>query len=98
MTDNLHSDSWCPLPFNAISFHPTGALTRCMMSNVSMGESYDSEQMQQLRQDMLDGKWDKEGCMSCWKKKNKATLVKDKNGYSVTQRILKVKKDIIILA
>jgi len=59
LTDNLHSDSWCPLPFNAISFHPTGGLTRCMMSNVPMGESYDSEQMQQLRQDMLAGKWDK---------------------------------------
>lgn len=74
MSKNLHSDSWCPLPFNAISFHPTGKLTRCMMSNTSMGNSYDSAEMQQLRQDMLDGKWDKEGCMSCWKKEEKGNI------------------------
>lgn len=74
MDNNLHSKSWCPLPFNAISFHPTGALTRCMMSNIPMGESFDSVQMQQLRQDMLDGKWDKEGCISCWKKEEQGNI------------------------
>ena len=74
MTDNLHSKSWCPLPFNAISFHPTGALTRCMMSDTPMGESYDSAEMQQLRQNMLDGVWDKEGCMSCWKKEEQGNI------------------------
>ena len=76
MDNNLHSKSWCPLPFNAISFHPTGALTRCMMSNIPMGESFDSVQMQQLRQDMLDGKWDKEGCISCWKKEEQGNIVR----------------------
>lgn len=67
---NLHSDSWCPIPFNAISFHPTGNITRCMMSNKPMGESYDSAEMQQLRQNMLNGIWDQEGCMSCWVKES----------------------------
>ena len=74
MTDfpkNLHSDSWCPVPFNSITFHPTGAITRCMMNSVPMGDSFDSIEMQQLRQDMLDGKWDKEGCSVCWKKENR---------------------------
>jgi len=74
LTVNKHSDSWCPLPFNAISFHPTGKLTRCMMSDTPMGESYDSAEMQHLRQDMLDGKWDKEGCMSCWKKEEQGNI------------------------
>ena len=74
MTVNKHSDSWCPLPFNAISFHPTGHLTRCMMSDTPMGETYDSAEMQQLRKDMLAGKWDKEGCMSCWKKEEQGNI------------------------
>lgn len=74
MAEHLHSSSWCPLPFNAISFHPTGVLTRCMMSNVPMGESYDSTEMQELRQNMLDGKWDTEGCISCWKKEQQGNI------------------------
>jgi len=71
---NKHSSSWCPIPFNAISFHPTGVLTRCMMSDTPMGESYDSDQMQKLRQDMLDGKWDTNGCMSCHKKEQHGNI------------------------
>jgi MoaA/NifB/PqqE/SkfB family radical SAM enzyme len=71
---NKHSDTWCPLPFNAISFHPTGALTRCMMSDTPMGESYDSEQMKKLRQDMLDGKWDVKGCETCYKKEQHGNI------------------------
>ena len=71
---NRHSDTWCPLPFNAISFHPTGALTRCMMSDTPMGESYDSEQMKKLRQDMLDGKWDVKGCETCYKKEQHGNI------------------------
>ena len=74
MPINKHSDTWCPIPFNAISFHPTGVLTRCMMSDTAMGESYDSEQMQKLRQDMLDGKWDKEGCQTCYKKEQHGNI------------------------
>lgn len=71
---NKHSDTWCPIPFNAISFHPTGALTRCMMSDTPMGESYDSEQMKKLRQDMLDGKWDVKGCETCYKKEQHGNI------------------------
>ena len=41
------------------------------MSDVPMGETFDSPQMQKLREDMLAGTWDKEGCMTCWKKNNK---------------------------
>lgn len=71
---NKHSDTWCPIPFNAISFHPTGVFTRCMMSDTAMGESYDSEQMQKLRQDMLDGKWDIKGCQTCYKKEQHGNI------------------------
>jgi len=74
LTKAIHSTSWCPIPFNAISFHPTGSLTRCMMSDVPMGETFDSPQMQKLRQDMLDGTWDKEGCMTCWKKEQQGNI------------------------
>ena len=74
MTKAIHSTSWCPIPFNAISFHPTGSLTRCMMSDVPMGETFESPQMQKLRQDMLDGTWDKEGCMTCWKKEQQGNI------------------------
>ena len=74
MTENTHSTSWCPIPFNAISFHPTGNLTRCMMSDVPMGETFDSHQMQKLRHDMLAGTWDKEGCMTCWKKEQQGNI------------------------
>jgi MoaA/NifB/PqqE/SkfB family radical SAM enzyme len=45
-----------------------------MMSNVPMGETFDSEQMQKLRQDMLDGIWDKEGCISCFKKEQQGNI------------------------
>ena len=62
---NLHSKSWCPIPFNTISWHPTGVVSRCMMSDTPMGESHDSEHMQELRQNMLDGKWDTNGCLNC---------------------------------
>jgi len=71
---NKHSDTWCPIPFNAISFHPTGVFTRCMMSDTAMGESYDSEEMQKLRQDMLDGKWDIQGCNTCYKKEQHGNI------------------------
>ena len=62
---NLHSDTWCPIPFNTISFHPAGMLTRCMMSQEPMGTDIDSEEFRNLRKTMLDGKWDLPGCNSC---------------------------------
>jgi MoaA/NifB/PqqE/SkfB family radical SAM enzyme len=69
---NLHSKSWCPVPFNTISWHPSGVVSRCMMSDDDMGESHDSKEMQSLRQNMLDGKWDTYGCTNC--------LNREKNG------------------
>jgi len=75
---NLHSKSWCPVPFNTISWHPTGVITRCMMNDTPMGNSYDSSNMQELRQNMLDGKWDTNGCETC--------LHKEQHGYK-SQRI-----------
>jgi|TARA_B110000908_G_C10257943_1_gene456951 MoaA/NifB/PqqE/SkfB family radical SAM enzyme len=66
--NNLHSDSWCPVPFNTISWHPTGVVSRCMMSDAPMGDSHDSPLMQELRQNMLDNKWDNHGCTNCLKK------------------------------
>ena len=70
---NLHSPSWCPVPFNTISWHPSGVVSRCMMSDAPMGDSHNSPIMQELRQNMLDGKWDTHGCLNC--------LQKEKNGY-----------------
>jgi len=70
--NNLHSDTWCPVPFNTISWHPTGVVSRCMMSDAPMGDSHDSPLMQELRQNMLDNKWDNHGCTNC--------LSKEKNG------------------
>jgi len=66
---NMHSDSWCPIPFNAVSLHPTGVLTRCMMSEEYMSNredlNWDNPDFQSLRRDMLRGEWDEEGCMNC---------------------------------
>tara|TARA_E500000331_G_scaffold319793_1_gene332781 strand:+ start:141 stop:1238 length:1098 start_codon:yes stop_codon:yes gene_type:complete len=44
------------------------------MSDVPMGETFDSPQMQKLREDMLAGTWDKEGCMTCWKKEQQGNI------------------------
>tara|TARA_B110001454_G_C12707900_1_gene429411 strand:- start:272 stop:1561 length:1290 start_codon:yes stop_codon:yes gene_type:complete len=75
---NLHSKSWCPVPFNTISWHPSGVVSRCMMSDDNMGESHESDSMIELRKNMLDGKWDTFGCINC--------LNKEKNGQR-SQRI-----------
>ena len=69
---NLHSKSWCPVPFNTISWHPSGVVSRCMMSDDDMGASHESDEMQALRKNMLDGKWDTYGCTNC--------LNREKNG------------------
>ena len=81
---NLHSKSWCPIPFNTISWHPSGHISRCMMSDDNMGTHYDSEHMQRLRRDMLAGKWDTYGCTSC--------LNKEKKGYR-SQRMSWLRND-----
>lgn len=74
MTDQLlpgnkHSNAWCPIPFNAVSLHPTGSLTRCMMSEEYMSNredlDWDNPDFQKLRRDMLAGTWDEEGCINC---------------------------------
>tara|TARA_R110002074_G_scaffold364092_2_gene537482 strand:+ start:953 stop:2236 length:1284 start_codon:yes stop_codon:yes gene_type:complete len=69
---NLHSKSWCPVPFNTISWHPSGVVSRCMMSDDPMGASHESDEMVSLRKDMLAGNWDTYGCTNC--------LSKEKNG------------------
>jgi len=63
----MHSDTWCPIPFIAISYHPMGSLTRCMMSDQLMSNDldWDNQAFQDLRQSMLDGKWDWPGCRNC---------------------------------
>ena len=75
---NLHGPSWCPVPFNTISWHPSGVVSRCMMNDTPMGSSHESDKMQALRKTMLAGKWDTHGCMNC--------LQKEQNGYK-SQRI-----------
>ena len=70
---NLHSKSWCPIPFNTISWHPSGVVSRCMMSAYDMGASHESDQMVTLRQQMLDGEWDTQGCSHCLQKEKIGT-------------------------
>lgn len=70
---NMHSDAWCPIPFIGVSLHPTGSLTRCMMSEEDMTPrgagvdsfDWDSQSFQKLRTDMLAGTWDEKGCANC---------------------------------
>ena len=63
----MHSKTWCPIPFIAMSYHPMGSLTRCMMSDQLMSNDldWDNQEFQDLRQSMLDGKWDWPGCRNC---------------------------------
>ena len=64
---NQHSETWCPIPFVGLALHPMGFLTRCMMSEEVMSNEldWDSPDFQNLRQSMLDGKWDEPGCSNC---------------------------------
>lgn len=58
--ENLHSSTWCPLPFLSLTIHPTGKLTHCMMSEEPMGDlnsGWDNENFQTMRKTMLAGKW-----------------------------------------
>tara|TARA_B100000989_G_scaffold298797_1_gene289928 strand:+ start:280 stop:1512 length:1233 start_codon:yes stop_codon:yes gene_type:complete len=70
--DKQHSDTWCPIPFVAVSYHPMGALTRCMMSEelMSYDLDWDNQSFQDLRKSMLNGKWDLPGCNSCKSKED----------------------------
>lgn len=79
--EKQHSDTWCPIPFVAVSYHPMGALTRCMMSEelMSYDLDWDNQSFQDLRKSMLDGKWDLPGCHSC----------KTKEDFNVTSQRLK---------
>jgi len=66
---NKHSETWCPVPFNAVSIHPMGFLSRCMMSEEVMSNAdemdWNNPEFQRLRQSMLEGKWDLPGCDNC---------------------------------
>lgn len=79
----MHKDTYCPMPFVTLAVNPNNWLTRCMMSNYSMGtierDSYSNENFTTLRQNMLDGIWDEKGCHSCWyKEKNGQTSRRNK--------------------
>ena len=69
---NMHKDTWCPMPFVTLAVNPNNWLSRCMMSNKKMGliekDSYSNENFTTLRQNMLNGIWDDDGCHSCWYK------------------------------
>ena len=66
----MHKDTYCPMPFVTLAVNPNNWLTRCMMSNHNMGtiehDSWSNDKFTALRTDMLAGKWDEEGCKSCW--------------------------------
>ena len=68
----MHKDTYCPMPFVTLAVNPNNWLSRCMMSNNNMSpiakEGWSNDKFQKLRTDMLDGKWDQDGCKSCWYK------------------------------
>ena len=71
----MNNDTYCPMPFVTLAVNPNNWLTRCMMSNYNMGpienDSWSNDKFTALRTDMLAGKWDEQGCHSCWfKEKN----------------------------
>ncbi len=60
------------MPFVTLAVNPNNWLTRCMMSNYNMGpierDAWSNDKFTTLRTDMLAGKWDEDGCHSCWYK------------------------------
>lgn len=63
-------DKACLIPFASISTHPAGYISRCMMSSTPMGSMtdanvWDNENFQQLRTDMVEGRWNLPGCAPC---------------------------------
>jgi hypothetical protein len=72
-------DSYCPLPFMSLTIHPTNKLTSCMMSENKLADVIDDDPLnnsnfQELRTNMLNGKWsiaDDKGpgkCINCYYK------------------------------
>ena len=68
----MHKDTYCPMPFVTLAVNPNNWLSRCMMGNEKMGlierDSYSNKNFTTLRQNMLNGIWDEDGCHSCWYK------------------------------
>ena len=66
----MHKDTYCPMPFVTLAVNPNNWLTRCMMSNYDMGpierNAWSNDKFTALRTNMLAGKWDEDGCHSCW--------------------------------
>lgn len=63
------------MPFVTLTANPGNYVSRCMMSLGSMGpinyNTYNNENFQTLRKNMLNGVWDEVGCESCfYKEKN----------------------------
>jgi len=67
----MNLDTYCPMPFVTLTVNPGGTISRCMMSLENMGpisaDTYSNEKFQTLRQNMLQGKWDEQGCNSCFR-------------------------------
>ncbi len=74
------SSSLCIHPFASLTVHATGHVTRCMMSEESMGkvsgaegslphQLFQNEKMSSLRKKMLTSQWDG-NCRSCIRKEN----------------------------
>lgn len=85
-------DAYCPMPFVTLSVNPNNWISRCMMSNESMGpllkETYSNEKFQTLRTNMLNGQWDEDGCHSCWFKEKHGNLSKRKKWLSNEKRYI----------
>ena len=66
----MHKDTYCPMPFVTLTVNPNNWLSRCMMSNKTMGpitkDGWSNGKFQTLRTNMLHGHWDEDGCHSCW--------------------------------
>lgn len=79
----MHKDTYCPMPFVTLAVNPNNWLSRCMMSNYAMGpierDEWSNDKFTALRTNMLAGKWDEEGCKSCWyKEQNDQTSRRNK--------------------
>lgn len=60
------------MPFITLAVNPGNYISRCMMSMKNMGpitsDTYSNSAYQTLRQNMLDGVWDEDGCETCFAK------------------------------
>lgn len=63
------SKTYCPMPFVTLTVNPGNFISRCMMSWTNMGpiekSTYSNNAFQNLRENMLNGKWDTLGCHTC---------------------------------